>query len=73
MELTARDADDAAALSRVRLFTFGATMSFGPSGSSINALKFAAPRLVSGVTRALFAEDAEAHYADLLAYDAPEF
>lgn len=72
-ELCAKEIGDNAALARIRLFTFGATMSFGPSGSSINALKFAAPRLVSGVTRALFAEDAEAHYADLVAYDAPEF
>lgn len=60
-------------LSRIRLMTFGATMSFGPSGSSINALRFAAPRLVHGVTRDLFAEGAEAHLADLLAYDMPEF
>lgn len=72
-ELVARDPADATALSRVRLFTFAATMSFGPSGSSINALKFAAPRLVAGITAALFREDAEAHLADLLAYDAPEF
>lgn len=69
----ADDADQAAALARVRLFTFGATMSFGPSGSSINALKYAAPRLVSGVTKALFREDAQAHFDDLLAYDTPEF
>jgi cation diffusion facilitator CzcD-associated flavoprotein CzcO len=71
--LTARDPADAAALARVKLFTFGATVSFGPSGSSINALKFAAPRLAAGVTRALFTEDAAAHYADLLAYHTPEF
>jgi cation diffusion facilitator CzcD-associated flavoprotein CzcO len=61
------------ALGRIRLFTFGATMSFGPSGSSINALKFGPPRLVAGVTRSLFAEGAEEHLADLLAYDTPEF
>ena len=72
-ELTARAPGDAARLSRLRLFTFAATMSFGPSGSSINALKFAAPRLVQGITRALFAEGAEEHLADLLAYDTPEF
>lgn len=72
-EMTAREPADAAALARLRLFTFGATVSFGPSGSSINALKYAAPRLVSGLTRALFAEDAEAHYADMVAYDTPEF
>jgi cation diffusion facilitator CzcD-associated flavoprotein CzcO len=73
MALTARDPADAAALARVKLFNFGATASFGPSGASINALKFAAPRIAAGIARALFAEDAEAHYADLLAYDTPEF
>ncbi len=74
MEFLPRDpAESPAALARVRLFTFGATMSFGPSGSSINALKFSAPRLVSGITRALFTEDADAHAADLFAYATPEF
>lgn len=71
-EFEGRDGPDAA-LGRIRLFTFGATMSFGPSGSSLNALKFGPPRLMSGVTQSLFAEGAEAHLADLLAYDTPEF
>lgn len=73
LELTALDPAEAPALARVRVFTFGATMSCGPSGASINALKFAVPRLVSGITGALFAEDAEAHLEDLMAYDVPEF
>jgi cation diffusion facilitator CzcD-associated flavoprotein CzcO len=72
-ELLARDPADDAALSRIRLFTFGATMSFGPSGSSINALKFGPSRVVGGITRSLFTEGAEAHLADLMAYDTPEF
>jgi cation diffusion facilitator CzcD-associated flavoprotein CzcO len=71
-EFEGRDGPDPA-LGRIRLFTFGATMSFGPSGSSINALKFGPPRLIADVTRALFAEAAEAHLDDLLAYDIPEF
>jgi cation diffusion facilitator CzcD-associated flavoprotein CzcO len=72
-ELTARDPADAAALARIRVFTFGATMSFGPSGSSINALKFGPARLIGGITAALFAEGAAEHLADLTAYDTPEF
>ena len=71
-EFEGRDGPDPA-LGRIRLFTFGATMSFGPSGSSLNALKFGPPRLVAGVTRSLFAEGAESHLADLVAYDTPEF
>ncbi|MEM6621900.1 MAG: FAD/NAD(P)-binding protein [Pseudomonadota bacterium] len=72
-ELLPKPAQDAPGLSRIRLFTFGATMSFGPSGSSINALKVSVPRLVSGITRDLFREDAAAHFDDMVAYDAPEF
>ncbi|MEM8551550.1 MAG: NAD(P)/FAD-dependent oxidoreductase [Pseudomonadota bacterium] len=73
LEAKSGDADEAAALSRVKVFTFGATMSFGPSGSSINAMKFSAPRLVSGITRAIFSEDAEKHLDDLKAYNTEEF
>jgi cation diffusion facilitator CzcD-associated flavoprotein CzcO len=72
-ELQGHHAEDTAALSRIRVFTFGATLSFGPSGSSINALKFGPGRVVSGITRSLFEEGAEAHFEDLLAYDTPEF
>lgn len=57
----------------IHLFDFGATMSFGPSGSSINGMKFAVPRLVGALTRDLFRADIEAHYARLMAYDTPEF
>ena len=71
-QLLAKEGDDAG-LSRIRLMTFGATMSFGPSGSSINALRFAAPRLVHGITRDLFAEGAEEHLDVLSTYDTPEF
>ncbi|ORE96139.1 oxidoreductase [Stappia sp. 22II-S9-Z10] len=59
-------------VSRIHLFGIAATMSFGPSGSSINAMTTAVPRLVSGVTRGLFREDAAAHYADIVAYDVPQ-
>ncbi|MEQ8334160.1 NAD(P)-binding domain-containing protein [Nisaea sp.] len=68
-----RDAGIAGWLRHVRLFTFGTTLSFGPSGSSINAMKFAVPRLVSGIVRDLMAEDVEQHWESLQAYDLPEF
>ncbi|MGZ0187413.1 MAG: NAD(P)-binding domain-containing protein, partial [Alphaproteobacteria bacterium] len=50
-------------------FTFAATMSFGASGCSINGMKIAVPRLSAGITRALFQEDIERHWATLQAYD----
>ena len=60
-------------LRHLRLFTYGTTVSFGPSGSSINAMKFAVPRLVGGILRDLFHEDIESHWSSLKAYDLPEF
>lgn len=50
-------------------FTFAATMSFGASGCSINAMKIAVPRLAAGITRALFLEDVDRHFDSLRAYD----
>lgn len=60
-------------LRHIRLFTYATTVSFGPSGSSINAMKFAVPRLVAGIVRDLFREDVETHWDALRAYDLPEF
>jgi FAD-dependent urate hydroxylase len=57
----------------IHVFTWGSTMSFGPSGSSINGMKFAVPKLVHGITRDLYMADLDAHWASLQAYDTPEF
>lgn len=56
----------------VHFFGIAATMSFGPSGSSINAMTTAVPRIAQGVTRGLFAGDLDAHWQALLAYDLPQ-
>ncbi len=56
-------------MANVHLFSIASTMSFGPSGSSINAMTTAVPRLVDGVTKGLFAADVEAHWQAFLAYD----
>jgi hypothetical protein len=47
-------------------------MSFGPAGSSINAMSIAAPRVAAGVTRGLFEADLPRLYEELLAYDIPQ-
>jgi cation diffusion facilitator CzcD-associated flavoprotein CzcO len=60
-------------LSDIHVFTFGATVSLGLSGASLNGMKYAVPRLVSAITRDLFRADAPAHFASLLAYRVPEF
>ena len=59
-------------IQNIHLFSIASTMSFGPSGSSINAMTTAVPKLVSGITAGLFADDIERHWASLLAYDVPQ-
>ncbi|WP_419899614.1 NAD(P)/FAD-dependent oxidoreductase [Roseomonas sp. USHLN139] len=56
-------------LRHLHLFSIASTVSFGPSGSSINAMTTAVPKLVRGLTGALFREDLESHWASLAAYD----
>jgi cation diffusion facilitator CzcD-associated flavoprotein CzcO len=56
-------------LADIHLFGIGSTLSFGPSGSSINAMTAAVPKVAAGVTRGLFAGDLERHWRSLQAYD----
>jgi cation diffusion facilitator CzcD-associated flavoprotein CzcO len=56
----------------IHLFSIASTMSFGASGSSINAMTTAVPKLVSGITRGLFRTDVERHWASFQAYDVPQ-
>lgn len=53
----------------IHFFGFGAQLSFGPSGSSINAMAIAAPRCAAGVTRGLFAAEMPRLWDDLNRYD----
>jgi cation diffusion facilitator CzcD-associated flavoprotein CzcO len=53
----------------IHLFGIGTTMSFGPAGSSINAMTMAAPRLAAGITRGLFEADLPRLYGDLRSYN----
>ncbi len=59
-------------LQHIHLFGIGTTMSFGPAGSSINAMSIAAPRLAAGVTKGLFEADLPRLHADLRAYAIPQ-
>ncbi|QPF89358.1 flavin-containing monooxygenase [Bradyrhizobium commune] len=59
-------------ISDIHLFAIASTMSFGPSGSSINAMTTAIPKLVHGLTRGLFRSDIAHHWASLSAYDVPQ-
>ncbi|MGI4860040.1 MAG: FAD-dependent oxidoreductase [Janthinobacterium lividum] len=59
-------------LRNVHLFSIASTVSFGPSGSSINALTTAIPKLVTGVGRGLFCDDVERYWRSLNDYDVPQ-
>ncbi|MBX3500753.1 MAG: NAD(P)/FAD-dependent oxidoreductase [Alphaproteobacteria bacterium] len=72
-ELVERVQGAAPWLKDIHVFDFGTMMSFGPSGASINGMKFAVPRLAFAITRDLFTADIEHHYATMMAYDTPEF
>jgi len=56
----------------IHLFGIGTAMSFGPAGSSINAMAIAAPRVAAGMTRGLFEADLPRLFASLAAYDEPQ-
>ena len=56
----------------IHLFAIASTMSFGASGSSINAMTTAVPKLVSGLTRGLFTADLDRHWAEFQGYDVPQ-
>ncbi len=59
-------------LADIHVFAIASTMSFGPSGSSINAMTTAVPKLVHGLTRSLFRADIERHWTSFHAYDVPQ-
>jgi cation diffusion facilitator CzcD-associated flavoprotein CzcO len=58
-EFTERMAGSAPWLSRVFTITRGATLSMGPSSASNSNVKYTAPRIIAGVTRALFLDGAD--------------
>jgi cation diffusion facilitator CzcD-associated flavoprotein CzcO len=60
-------------IEHIHCFNFGATMSFGPSGSSISAMKYAAPRLAAAIVEGLFKADFAVHDARIRTYARPEF
>jgi cation diffusion facilitator CzcD-associated flavoprotein CzcO len=71
-EFTEREPGTAPFLSRLHNFTYGAMPSFGLTGAAVTGLRYGVPRLVNGLVRDLFREDADAYYRDLLAYAVPE-
>ena len=70
--LVERIAGETPWIADIHVFAIASTMSFGPSGSSINAMTTAVPKLVNGLTRGLFRADIERHWASFRTYDVPQ-
>jgi hypothetical protein len=68
-ELTEKAAGETPWIGNIHVFAIASTMSFGPSGSSINAMTTAVQKLSLAITRGLFKADVERHWRSLLAYD----
>lgn len=60
-------------LSSIFNYTFGCLLSLGFGGASISGMKYSVPRLVSGITKQLYVEDADYFYKTLTEYDIQEF
>src|SRR5262249_4649793 len=71
-EFMEREPGSAPFLGRIHNFTFAAMPSLGITGAAITGMRYGVPRLVNGVARDLFREDAAEYYRDLLAYAVPE-
>ncbi|MEM8550908.1 MAG: NAD(P)/FAD-dependent oxidoreductase [Pseudomonadota bacterium] len=72
-ELLEREPGTAPLLRHVHLFNNGAVPSLGPICNGVTGLKYGAPRLVAGITRALFMADVSTHYAALDRFDKAHF
>jgi cation diffusion facilitator CzcD-associated flavoprotein CzcO len=71
-EFMEREPGTAPFVARLHNFTLGAMPSLGITGAAITGMRYGVPRLVRGLVRDLFREDAATHYRDLLAYAVPE-
>jgi FAD-dependent urate hydroxylase len=71
-EFTEREPGTAPFLRRLHNFTYGATPSLGLTGAAIPGMRYGVRRLVNGLVRDLFREDAAVYYRDLLTFAVPE-
>ncbi|MCR0980691.1 SidA/IucD/PvdA family monooxygenase [Roseomonas populi] len=59
-------------LHHIHMINYGSTASMGLSGATISGMKYGTMRLVDGLCRRFWQEDAEHHLHTLLSYDEPE-
>lgn len=72
-EFTEKTPGAAPYLGYLHNYTFGCLLSLGLGGASISGMKYSVPRLVGGLTRSLFREDAERHFQSLVDWSETEF
>ena len=72
-EFTEKNPGEAPYLSSIFNYTFGGLLSLGFAGSSISGMKYSNQRIVSGITKQFYLEDAEAYYQSLKDFDIKEF
>lgn len=72
-EFTPRDEAAREKLHGLFAFNYSALASLGLSASAISGMKFAIPRLISGITRQLFEDDREPILGDYFTYNEIEF
>jgi FAD-dependent urate hydroxylase len=72
-ELTEKRPGVAPWLGRVHIFNNGAVPSLGPVCNGVTGLKYGAPKIVSGILKSLFVEDADQHLEGLMNYDHAHF
>lgn len=72
-EFTPKRSEMAARLHGLFAFNYSGLASLGLSASALSGMKYAAPRLVSGITRQLFLDDQQDILSDFLAYHEEEF
>ncbi len=60
-------------LTDIHCFNFASTLSFGPSGAAIRPMKYLVPKFARALTRELFRDDIEHHWAHFRAFRGREF
>ena len=68
-----REAGKTPGLTNIHCFNFATTLSFGPSGAAIRPMKYLVPKFARALTRDLFRDDIEQHWASFRAYRGREF
>jgi len=60
-------------LGRIHVFNNGAVPSLGPVCNGVTGLKYGVPKIVAGIARSFFLEDADRHLDALINYDEAHF